>query len=208
MWSTITSSLSGTDVFTIMSSKFGSLPFVAFRSSLISICRRSIVSEVLAGCRTSALEKIDHLLVIENNSPNTVHESEYMEYSEKYLTWYRNARTPLLIRGAPHWQQLKPEELAALDPYSQALLYMANTRAYFRGSYRSFFPHLLVWGADQQISRIQEIRGYGSIDDRSRTIARVGLEARSQFCIDEGSRYYWARQSGKSKGILAGAAGR
>lgn len=147
MWSMITSSLSGTDVFTIMSSKFSSLLFVAFRSSLISICRRSIVNEVLAGCRTSALGKIDHLLVIENNSPNTVHESEYMEYSEKYLTWYRNARAPLLRRGGHHWQQMKPEELAALDPYSQALLYMANTRAYFRGSYRSFFSLTFLCGA-------------------------------------------------------------
>ena len=134
----ITSAISGTDVFTSTSSEFGSLLFVASRSSLTRVCYRSIVNGVLVECRVSALRKIDHLLVIENKVPYTIHEPEYVEYGERYMESYLNARAPPAICEANYLP--RHGEPAAVNPYSQALRYMANSRAYFRGPHHSFFP--------------------------------------------------------------------
>ena len=131
---------------------------------LTCVCCRSIINEVLAERRASALRKIDHLLVIENKAPYTVHESEYEEYGERYMESYLDAQPVYESDYNPS----RPHQFAAaVDQCSQALRYMANSRAYFQGPHHSFPPPCLsVWGADQYISRIQEVRGYGSADDR------------------------------------------
>jgi len=60
-----------------------------------------------------------------------------MDYRDKYLIPYREARIPLLrARGNHH---LQPDELAAMDPLGQALRYMAAARAYFQSSYQFLF---------------------------------------------------------------------
>ena len=97
---------------------------------------RAIVNEVLADCKTSALQKIDWLLTAENKAPFTLNEHYYMDYREKFLRSYREARAPQLRGGNVH---LRPEELVARDKYDQSLQYMAGARGYFQGSHRFFY---------------------------------------------------------------------
>lgn len=59
-----------------------------------------------------------------------------MDYGEKFLGSYRDARAPLLRLGGNH--HLRPEELAAVDPFNPALRYMASARAYFQSLHRFF----------------------------------------------------------------------
>ena len=101
------------------------------------VFHRAIVNEVLAECQTSALQKIDRLIVMENKAPFTLHEPDLAEYRDRFLKSYREARVPQLRMRAGN-VHLKPDELAALDSHDPALRYMASARAYFRGSYRIF----------------------------------------------------------------------
>lgn len=73
---------------------------------------------------------------MEKKAPFTLHEPYLMDYREKILGSYRNARAPLLRGGNHHF---KPEELIARDSYDQALRYMAIARAYFQ-SLQWFLP--------------------------------------------------------------------
>jgi len=74
---------------------------------------------------------------MENKAPFTLHESEFMEHREKFLISYREARVPLLRLGGNH--HLRPDELATMDPFGQALRYMAAARAYFQSSHQFLF---------------------------------------------------------------------
>ena len=97
------------------------------------------MNEVLIECRTSALQRIDWLLTMENKAPFTLNEQHFKNHKNTFLKSYRQARAPQLRGGNDY---LKPEELIARDPYDQALHYMASARAYFQGLHRSLRPQL------------------------------------------------------------------
>ena len=132
-----TSSVFDTDAFIKMSSELGSIILCCIYEPYV--CHRSIVNEVLVECQASALQKIDQLLVMENKAPSTLHEAEFTEYSERFLTSYRKARGP---------QPRRVDDLVAVDLYDQALAHMASARAYFRSSHVLFCSYLPVWSAD------------------------------------------------------------
>lgn len=101
--------------------------------------RRSIVNQVLETCQASALRMIKQLLTMEGKAPFTLHEPNLVTSREQLLKGYREQRWNLLHNGI---NRLKPEELIARDEYDQALMYMANARAYFLSSplHRSQLP--------------------------------------------------------------------
>ena len=94
------------------------------------------MNEVLVECQNSALQKVDWLLTMENKAPFTLTERYLVDYREKYLQSYRDARAPQLRGGN---NNLRPEELVARDTFDQALQYMASARGYFQGLHWSSF---------------------------------------------------------------------
>lgn len=112
-----------------------SVPFVAsrhYRTHQPHIYHRTIVNDVLAKCQTSASERIEWLLEMENKSPFASNEDYLLDYRDKYLKSYREARAHQLRAG----NYSRTESLVARDSYDQALLYMASARAYFQGLQR------------------------------------------------------------------------
>jgi hypothetical protein len=133
---------------------------------------RAIVGKVLEKSQASALEMIDLLLTMENKGPSTVHDPQLASYREGYLQGYRQARIPEVYIAHPPHPPLKPEEVAARDPYDQTLFYMANARAYFLGSHLQL-PLIFGGSLIMPFSRVPTLHRCGSDDDRSTTSART-----------------------------------
>ena len=179
-------------VFINASSEFGLSCLWYSRTHKLRIRLRSIVNEVLVEYQTSALQKIDWLLTMENEAPFTSNEPYFMSYRENFLNLYRGSR----IR-----------DCEGPDPYDKGLRYMASARAYFQGLPRFLSSTSSRLLTTSPFSYVQAFHGYGPDSDRSGVVARIGPGRRALFCLDEAPRDHWTRQPEKSQGVHAGAAG-
>ena len=168
---------------------------------------RSIVNQVLEKCRASTSEMIKQLLIMEGKAPFTLHEPLLVEWKDKFLREYREARVPLLRGRDPLYRNLQAEELIVRDTRDQALFYMATARAYFLGLHLRFSLTSMGWKAYRIFSCIQTLHGHGCNDDRSGALAWVGLGSRPQFSPNHRSRNHRAWQPGEGEAVSARTAG-
>jgi len=123
--------------------------FHRFRCGRLHQDVKSIVNRVLETCQASALRMIKQLLTMEGKAPFTLHEPNLVTSREQLLKGYREERWPQLRKGITH---SRPEDLIARDEYDQALMYMANARAYFLIAFERF-TDMVSMMIDQELLR-------------------------------------------------------
>jgi len=172
---------------------------------------KSIVNEVLSERRASASSKVEWLLVMENAAPFTLNEHYFKDYREKFLKSYREARhAPELHEDhdsrisepadsynvkfgyrfdedvAPREVSYSPKpEVIALDPYDQALHYMASARGYFQVAFKRF-ADMVPMTIDQELLRgLDWDRGLHSALTKGLGITGDGSSERAKEFLQE-----------------------
>lgn len=125
--------------------------FLRFRYGHLYHDVKNVVHGVLQKCLESAKGMIDLLLTMEDKAPFTSHEPQLTAEAEAYYNKYRSWRLAQL-NFPPRYGDLSDSELLAQDRLAPAILYMADTHAYFQIAYKRF-SDMVPMMIDQELLR-------------------------------------------------------